>query len=221
LIDGLQSHGARQSADLALVREQAETLMGDAIWYGGDPRGSVAHYLAGRAALTDPAQSSDVRILKRRAYTAFTVASSLFEVGRRTEAMAMYDAGLADIALMRRFDASVSARRMENIVREDYSYALQSVGRVAEAYAQNELAIAGYRENARMQPNNYQVLRALPVALRPSGMLYLDTGQPARACARFREGAALWARLARENRVSAFDQGNDVALIRALLARCR
>lgn len=210
----------RQAADLALAREQVATLMGDAVWYGGDQPGALAHYVEGRNALSDAALGSDVRILKRRAYTTFTVASSLFALGRPAEAVAMSEAGLADIERLRRFDDSVSARRMENIVREEYSYELQAIGRLAEAYRQNNLAIAGYRDNARMQPNNYQVLRALPVALRPSGEMYRDTGNTELACARFREADAIWARLAHANRVSAFDQGNDVRLVRAGLANC-
>lgn len=220
LTAGLTPQTPRQRADLALAREQTATLMGDAVWYGGNHAGALPHYVAGRTSLADQALGKDVRVLKRLAYTTFTVASSLFAQDP-DEAIAISEAGLADIARLRRFDDSVSARRMENIVREEYSYELQSVGRIAEAYRQNDLAIAGYRENARMQPGNYQVLRALPVALRPSGELYRDTGQPALACARFREAATIWARLARENRVSAFDQGNDVALIRERLARCR
>ncbi len=219
-IEGLAPAGARQAADLALVREQIATLRGDAVWYGGDPAGSVAHYLAGREALADPALSHDVRVLKRRAYTTFTAASALFEVGRQAEAVAISEAGLADIELLRRFDDSASARRMENIVREEYSYELQNIGRIAEAYRQNDLAIAGYRENARLQPGNYQVLRALPVALRPSGILYLETGNLAKACERFAEAEAVWARLERQNRISDFDRQNDVAANRALLERC-
>ncbi len=221
LLAGLEVQGPRQEADLALAHEQIATLMGDAVWYGGDPAGAVAHYLRGREALSADALRSDIRVLKRRAYTTFTAASALFEVGRVAEAMAIYDAGMADLALMRRFDDSVSARRMENIVREDFSHALHSTGRIAEAYVQNDLAIAGYRENARLQPGNYQVLRALPVALRPSGNLYLDTGSLVQACARFREADAIWRRIERENRISDFDRGNDVALVRAALERCQ
>jgi len=216
----MAGHTLREQADIALAREQANTLIGDATWYGGDEAGALQWYQAGKAALDDPALSSDVRILKRRAYTAFTVASSLFGLGRKAEGLAMSEAGLAEVERLRRFDESASARRMENIVREEYSYELQNSGRIAEAYRQNDLAIAGYRENARMQPNNYQVLRALPVALRPSGELYRDTGNPTKACERFREAEAIWTRLARENRVSAFDLGNDVKLIKARLAKC-
>ncbi len=216
----MTGHTVREQADLALAREQTNTLIGDATWYGGDQAGSLAWYQAGKAALSDPALGSDVRILKRRAYTTFTVASSLFGLGRKAESVAMSEAGLSQIERLRRFDESASARRMENIVREEYSYELQNVGRIADAYRQNDLAITGYRENARMQPNNYQVLRALPVALRPSGELYRDTGDPAKACERFREADTIWARLANENRVSAFDLGNDVKLIKARLEKC-
>jgi eukaryotic-like serine/threonine-protein kinase len=220
LVEELVAQTPRQRADLALAREQAATLIGDAIWYGGNPAGALASYEAGKAALADPAFDADVRILKRRAYTTFTVASSLFGLGRQADGIALSEAGLAEIEKLRRFDDSASARRMENIVREEYSYELQNVGRIAEAYHQNSLAIAGYRENARMQPNNYQVLRALPVALRPSGELYRDTGMPAMACERFVEADALWSKLAKQNRVSAFDLGNDVKLIKARLATC-
>jgi len=216
----MAGHTSREKADIALAREQANTLIGDATWYGGDQAGSLPWYQAGKTALNDPALGSDVRVLKRRAYTTFTVASSLFGLGRKAEGVALSEAGLAEVERLRRFDDSASARRMENIVREEYSYELQNTGRIAEAYRQNDLAIAGYRENARMQPNNYQVLRALPVALRPSGELYRDTGNPAKACERFREADAIWTRLARENRVSAFDFGNDVKLIKARLANC-
>lgn len=219
-LDAMQAKTSRQRADLALLREQTHTLFGDAIWYGGDEQGSLQHYQAGKAAISDPALGSDVRVLKRRAYTTFTVASSLFGLGRQAESVAMSQAGLAEIERWRRFDDSASARRMENIVREEYSYELQNTGRVAEAYSQNDLAIAGYRKNARLQPNNYQVLRALPVALRPSGEMYRDTGNPEKACERFREANTIWTRLERENRVSAFDLGNDVKLIKARLAKC-
>ncbi len=220
ILDGMAGHSLRETADIALAREQANTLIGDATWYGGDETGALPWYEAGKSALDDPALGSDVRVLKRRAYTTFTVASSLFGLGRKAEGVAMSEAGLVEIERLRRFDDSASARRMENIVREEYSYELQNIGRIADAYRQNDLAIAGYRENARLQPNNYQVLRALPGGLRPSGELYRDTGNPAKACERFREADAIWTRLARENRVSAFDLGNDVALIRARLARC-
>lgn len=220
LAAAVRAGSPRQKADLALVREQANTMIGDATWYGGDPAAALGSYQAGRAALEDPALGSDVRVLKRRAYTTFTVASTLFGLGRMTEGLALSRAGLTEFERLRRFDDSASARRMENIVREEYSYELQNTGNVAEAYRQNDLAIAGYRENARMQPNNYQVLRALPVALRPSGEMYRDTGNPQKGCERFREADAIWTRLARENRVSAFDLGHDVQLIKARLAKC-
>jgi hypothetical protein len=220
LLDATHAKTSRQRADLALSREQSYTLLGDAIWYGGNEPGSLQHYQSGKAALSDPAVGSDVRVLKRRAYTTFTVASSLFGLSKQAEGLAMSEMGLAEIERWRRFDDSASARRMENIVREEYSYELQNIGRIADAYRQNELAIAGYRENARMQPNNYQVFRALPVALRPSGEMYRDTGNPEKACERFREANAIWIRLERENRVSAFDLGNDVKLIKARLAKC-
>ncbi|MBK9433366.1 MAG: serine/threonine protein kinase [Sphingomonadales bacterium] len=220
LLDAIQANSSRQRADLALSREQSHTLLGDAIWYSGNEPGSLQHYLAGKEALSDPAVGSDIRVLKRQAYTTFTVASSLFGLGKKAEGLTMSEAGLAEIERWRRFDDSANARRMENIVREEYSYELQNSGRIAEAYRQNDLAIAGYRENARMQPNNYQVLRALPVALRPSGDMYRDTGNPEKACERFREANAIWTRLERENRVSAFDLGNDVELIKARLAKC-
>lgn len=220
MMDGMTSRTLRQRADLALARELANTMVGDAVWYGGDSAGALAPYQAGRAALGDPALGSDVRVLKRRAYTTFTVASTLFGLGRETEGVAMSEAGLAEVERLRSFDDSASARRMENIVREEYSYELQNIGRIADAYRQNDLAVAGYRETARMQPNNYQVLRALPVALRPSGELYRDTGSPQKACERFREADAIWTRLGQENRVSAFDLGNDVRLIKARLAKC-
>ena len=210
----------RERVELALMEEQSHTLIGDSTWYGGDPSGALVHYERGKAALDAPGLGSDVRILKRQGFTTYTVASSLFSLGQPEKAVAMSESGLAAIARLRLFDDSASARRIENIVREEYSYELQNTGRIAEAYKQNDLAIAGYRENARLQPNNYQVLRALPAALRPSGEMYRDTGNPAKGCALFREADAIWTGLAKANRVSQFDAENDVTLIKSRLAKC-
>lgn len=210
----------RERVELALMEEQSYTLIGDSTWYGGDPPGALVHYERGKAVLDATGLGSDVRILKRQGFTTYTVASSLFSLGQPEKAVAMSESGLAAIARLRLFDDSASARRIENIVREEYSYELQNTGRIAEAYKQNDLAIAGYRENARLQPNNYQVLRALPAALRPSGEMYRDTGNPAKGCALFREADAIWSGLAKANRVSQFDAENDVTLIKSRLAKC-
>ncbi len=210
----------RQRADLAIMIEQSHTLIGDSIWYGGNPPAALAHYESGKAAVDASGLSGDVRILKRQGFTTYTVASSLFALGQPQKAVAMSESGLAAIERLRLFDDSGSARRTENIVREEYSYELQNIGRIAEAYKQNDIALAGYRTNARLQPNNYQVLRALPAALRPSGEMYRDTGDPAKGCARFREADAIWTALAKANRVSKFDADNDVKLIKARLAKC-
>jgi eukaryotic-like serine/threonine-protein kinase len=210
----------RERVELALMEEQSHTLIGDSTWYGGDPPGALVHYQRGKAVLDAPGLGSDVRILKRKGFTTYTVASSLFSLGQPEKAVEMSESGLAAIARLRLFDDSASARRIENIVREEYSYELQNTGRIAEAYKQNDLAIAGYRENARLQPNNYQVLRALPAALRPSGEMYRDTGNPAKGCALFREADAIWTGLAKANRVSEFDAENDVTLIKSRLAKC-
>jgi hypothetical protein len=210
----------RERVELVLLEEQSHTLIGDSTWYGGDPPGALVHYERGKAVLDAPGLGSDVRILKRQGFTTYTVASSLFSLGQPEKAVEMSESGLAAIARLRLFDDSASARRIENIVREEYSYELQNTGRIAEAYKQNDLAISGYRENARLQPNNYQVLRALPAALRPSGEMYRDTGNPAKGCALFREADAIWSGLAKANRVSQFDAENDVKLIKARLAKC-
>ncbi len=210
----------RQRADLAIMIEQSHTLIGDSIWYGGNPPAALAHYESGKAVVDAPGLGGDVRILKRQGFTTYTVASSLFALGQPQKAVTMSESGLAAIERLRMFDDSGSARRTENIVREEYSYELQNTGRIAEAYKQNDIALAGYRENARLQPNNYQVLRALPAALRPSGEMYRDTGDPAKGCARFREADAIWTALAKANRVSKFDADNDVKLIKARLAKC-
>ncbi len=217
---GIKASTTRQRADLALLVEQSHTLIGDSIWYGGNPPAALSHYESGKAIVDAPGLGSDVRILKRQGFTTYTVASSLFALGQPQKAVAMSENGLAAIAQLRLFDNSASARRTENIVREEYSYELQNTGRIAEAYHQNDIALAGYRENARLQPNNYQVLRALPAALRPSGEMYRDTGYPAKGCKRFREADAIWTTLAKANRVSKFDAENDVKLIKARLKKC-
>ena len=63
-------------------------------------------------------------------------------------------------------------------------------------------------------------LRALPAALHPSGEIYRDTGNPAKAHTLFREANAILRGLANANRVSQCDAENAVKLIKARLATC-
>jgi serine/threonine protein kinase/tetratricopeptide (TPR) repeat protein len=211
---------ARQKVEVALKLERALTLMGDAWWYTDNKPAALASYQAGMDEISKPGLPPDIRISKRLAYDAYTVASSNFELGDANKALRIAEEGVRRMEQARLFDDSASARRMENIIREEYGLELQNVGRIPEAIVQSELSLEGYRQSARLQPNNYQAQRSLPAALRPTGELYRDTGNRAKACAMFREADAIWARLEKTHGVTQFDRDNDIAQIKSRLAKC-
>jgi len=121
---------------------------------------------------------------------------------------------------MRLFDDSVSARHQAEIVRGEYALQLQGVGRIRQAKALAQESLAARRENIALAPESYQIMRALPVALRVYGELYRDNGDAAAGCRMFREAQTLWRDAARRGVLADFDRKGDLALIEKRVARC-
>ena len=164
--NGIRPTTIRERVELALMQEQSHTLIGDSTWYGGNPPGALVHYERGKAVVDATGLGSDVRILKRQGFTTYTVASSLFSLGEPQKAVAMSESGLAAIARLRLFDDSASARRIENIVREEYSYELQNTGRIAEAYSK---MTSPSQATARMRDFSQTIIRSCAHSLQHCG----------------------------------------------------
>jgi len=212
----------RERTEIALKMDRMWAHVGDARWYGfDDKRGALQAYRSSLKALEDARADSDVRVVRREAYAAYNVASTLFELGERDAALAMMARAMERARRMRIFDNSVIARHQEEIVRLEYALELQAVGRIREAKIHAQQTLAGRRETIALAPDSYQVLRALPVALRGVGELYRDNGELAEACRMFREAQALWRDAARRGLLSEFDRTTDVVLIERRVEACR
>lgn len=211
----------RERAELAVRLDQMWAHVGDARWYGfDDKRGALAAYTNALTALEGARAGPDVRIVRRKAYAAYNVASTLFELGEPTAALSMMAQALEHARRVRIFDESVSARHQEEIVRLEYALELQGVGRIREAKAFAQETLAARREIIALAPDSYQELRALPLALRVIGELYRDTGEQAEACRMFHEARTLWRDLAQRGLLTDFDRTGDLAMIERRVSRC-
>lgn len=217
----IKAGAPRERADLALRLDRMWAHVGDARWYGfDDKKAALAAYEKQLAALTAAGADGDVRIVRRKAHASFNLGSTLFELGRRDEALDTMAQAMEHARRMRLFDDSMSARHQMEIVRGEYVLELQAVGRIAEAKRMAQQALAARRENAALAPESYQVLRSLPIALRAFGELYRDNGEPAEACRMFREAHALWRDAERRGMLTDFDRKGDLAMIENRVARC-
>ena len=223
----LTARTARPASDngrvqLALRLDQLWATVGDARWYGhDDKRGALAAYDQSGAALDAAAAIGDIRIVQRQAYAAFNRASTMFELGRETEALAMMEQALEQVRRMRLFDNSVDARHQEAVVLMEYAMELEAVHRIPEARRHALQSIAVRRSIIALEPNSYAELRALPIALRTTGQLFYNSGDRNSACIMFREANTRLADLARREMLTEFDRTGVGQQIEDWLTECR
>jgi serine/threonine-protein kinase len=207
--------------DRALTRAAVANLRGDAVYYLGNVPGSLALYQHA-AALLDAARDAppDIRLLERSAFTTWNIASVLDELGRKQEALAVIDRGVADAELMRQFENSTRARHVLDIVHTQRAEALASVGRFDDAIAQARTELADVRATAAASPGSFEAARSVPIVLRPVGEVYLAAGRPADACAAFAEAREAWRKLAGTEGVTGYDTATELPLLSRELRQC-
>ncbi len=195
-------------------------LMGDALYFLGDPgKGLQSYEAAAKVLEVAMAGRGDVRTYDRLAYTDFNVASTLAEFGRYREGLEWIDRGVATAEKLRAFEDSPRAHHVENIVRLQRAVALSQLHRYGEALAEARANIAARRARAVASPNDYEAQRAVPVALRPFAEMLHAAGRTAEACATLHETTAAWNALAKVSGLTGFDRSDEtqqaVKLIRA------
>jgi serine/threonine-protein kinase len=205
----------------ALTRAAVANLRGDAAYYLGDVPGSLALYRQA-AAILDAARDKppDIRLLERSAFTTWNIASVLDELGRKPEALAVIERGVADAELMRQFENSTRARHVLDIVHTQRAESLASLGRFDDAIAQARAELADVRATAAASPGSFEAARAVPIVLRPVGEIYLAAGRHADACAAFTEARNAWQLLAGTAGVTGYDTATELPLLRRELGQC-
>lgn len=210
----------RHDAARGLRLERTWTLLANALYYQGDRKGALAAYHSAAAALAPARFAGDARVIARRAFAAFNIASALGETGEHAAALAAIEPEVAEVERLRAFDGSASARNIENIVRLEYAGHLAGTGRVDAAIAQGRRSIEGRRALAALQPDGYYAIRSVPVGMRPFAEMLREAGRTAEACTLFAQTDRAWSAIATKRALSDFDRDTERKIVRDALARC-
>lgn len=210
-----------QRVQLALRQDRLWALVGDARWYGADDKqGALVAYSNSMAALNRVAGLGDIRVVKRQSFANYNVSSTMFELGRPQEAVAMMEQAVEAARRMRLFDGSVDALHQQAVVSLEYALQLEALGRlpVARRYALETIAVR--REALALEPDSYAELRALPVALVTTGQLFRGSGSEAQGCGMLHEADSRLQDLEQRGMLTQFDRDEVWAQARAGLTTC-
>lgn len=219
----LARFGRRARPDVApeaLRLEQSLAMLGNAHWYTGGRREALGLYRRAVIALSSPSLDNDARVVSRRAFEDYQVASSLEELDEKAEALRYIERAVDEATRVLSFDDTPAARHNANIMRSEYGVELAGVGRYDAAIAQGRASVAAAEALARLEPDSYSGSRAVPVDLRPLATIYLKAGRPDQACAAANRAIASWARIARRWKMYAYDGKIEQAELKRIVARC-
>jgi hypothetical protein len=196
---------------------------GDALWYDRDDKqGALAAYRASLESLDHPEFVNDIRVIKMQVFGAANLASTLFELRQKQEALRVSRAGIELAKRMRLFDDSIRALQLESTIHGEYSLELYALGNVKEADVEAKITLDIRRELRRRMPGSYESQRPIPVALRPVGEALDELGLKARACANYRQAMAEWDGIKKAGyEISNFDKINEVDWLRKRMTVCR
>jgi eukaryotic-like serine/threonine-protein kinase len=208
----IQPQNQNEKFAVASALNSLNVYLGDALYYDReDLKNALAAYEASVEPLIDPAFAADIRVLKMRVFGSHNLASTLFELGRKDEAVAISREGIELAKRMRLFDASIRSIHLEAIVHGEYSLELFALGRVKEAEEHAAITLDIRRELARRMPKSYEAQRLVPVAQRALGEALEPLGNRTQACAYYRDALIGWGEIARSaSGISRFDQENNV-----------
>jgi serine/threonine-protein kinase len=207
----------------ATGRARALLKLGDGLYYTDRRAEALARYREADALLEDADRRMPNRpeILSLRTVSGWGVASTLTDAGRTREALPQFDATLAVLGQLERFEkADVALARQREVLEAARADALSLLGRHDEAIATHEAVLQSRLERSRAAPGNVGASRDVAYQRLALGKAYENARQHARACETWRAGAEGFAALERAGTLSTSDRGDHMAKLRTLLATC-
>lgn len=222
LAQSINPNTQREKFAVASALNTLFVYRGDALWYDKDDKlGALAAYQASLSPLEAPEFATDIRVIKMRVFGASNLASTMFALGRKQEAVLTSEEGIELAKRMRIFDNSIRALQLEAGIHGEYALELYALGRVTDGDNHARITLNIRRELSRKMPGSYEVQRMIPVAQRPLGEALQELGEQERACAYYKEAIEEWARVkAIHSEIRTFDQLNEVDWLRQRITSC-
>lgn len=206
----------------ALMIAAMENLLGDATYYSQSPEAGVAHYRRAvdtlEAARTEGLH--DVRIPLRLALYYNQVASSYQDMKRPRDGLIWADKAenLADEVA--RYDDSVLAGRVVEIVSLERATLLSDSGDHRGALAEGARNVARREADMRADPDNAERRINLASAMRSYAEYHVAAGDHAGACRTAQRSKALFDEVAKQGGVPERNQRLDLVPLTMLLGTC-
>lgn len=205
-----------------MAQADAANLLGDAIYYGGDHAGAVAHYRRQVELLSEGVRRwpGDPTLERRLARAYWALASALLDLGKTAEALAQVDAATALAERIARAEPrDADAQRMRRIIGNVRAQGLAASGRTEEALAILQESAAERLARWRAEPGDASRGRDYAIALAMIADVEADAGRTQAACRRYAQVQGLFADLRRLGRLADLDAENSLKLLGERRAR--
>ncbi|MBU1378689.1 MAG: protein kinase [Alphaproteobacteria bacterium] len=197
-------------------RERALSLLGDALFYGGDLEGGLDAYRQGAATLERAVARwpGDPMLQRRLSQARWNIASTLLEANRPREALqAAEGASAVSSAAAEAEPADAGVQRTHIINENARALALAKLGRTDEAVAVLTTNSARRLALWRAAPEQTHLARDYAVSMTMLGDVEAEAGRTDVACQRYGQARAVFDGLSRKGQISDQDRNFQLKLL--------
>jgi serine/threonine-protein kinase len=207
-----------------LLQSESEKLLGNALYYQGDPRAAAEAYRrAMRILEAENARRPGRSVILTELMEAWwALGTTLEELGDRRTAMQLLDRA-AETAVQRRAvdPENEQLRRIASMMIVERAGMLARNGRTAEALAASTAETATRRALADARPADLVLQRSWLASLRPIGDIHAAAGDRPRACAAYADALDAWLAYDRVHRLTPHTLATEVALLKREVGACQ
>ena len=151
-----------------------------------------------------------------KAESAFNISGSLGDSGRKVEALAVADAGVAALRQTLASGVDAAAEKRLLILYGQQAALLDEAGRGREALVPSTASVKLREARLARSPDNPQRMRDLAIGLVPHARLSARLGQQAQACTAVARAVAIWSEIRAQGRLGSLDARKNVPQSEAL-----
>ena len=191
--------------DALQLRVQLLNRLGDAIYYGGDEKGSAAPFFAAQRVIDGELKKRETLAWLERRGEQYWYVSGALEGARAKEALAAAEAGVATMRRVLSYGPDANAEKWLAILYNQAALMRTDLGDLAGAVAPALASVAIRERRAASAPDDPRRARDLAVGLAAAADTLGKAGRRGEACTLATRAVATWAEIARRGRLGKLD----------------